>query len=335
MAIQVTIIGLGQIGASVGLALAGHKDRAHTVGHDKDPETARRAGKMGAVQKVEANLPASVDGADLVLLALPADQIGSTLKLIARDLRPGAVLMETSPAKARTAALVKELLPPERHYVGLTPALNPACLEAAPSGLDAARADLFRGGLIGISAPPGTPEAAFQMAVDLTALLGASPYFTEPVEVDGIMAAVHLLPGLTAAALIDAALAQPGWSDIRKLAGRPFAAATSALEAGSPAGLSEAALAGSGEALRLLDSLIAALQELRADLAGQDGAGLLARLEAASRGRRQWWSERSRGDWQAVESGKPDLPKAGGILRQQLTGSLGQLFQRGERSDTE
>ena len=36
MPVQITIIGLGQIGASIGLALAAHKDKVTTVGHDKE-----------------------------------------------------------------------------------------------------------------------------------------------------------------------------------------------------------------------------------------------------------------------------------------------------------
>ena len=42
MPVQITIIGLGQIGASMGLALAAHKDAILRVGHDKKLECGAR-----------------------------------------------------------------------------------------------------------------------------------------------------------------------------------------------------------------------------------------------------------------------------------------------------
>ena len=47
MPVQITIIGLGQIGASMGLALASHKDILR-IGHDKKAEVEREALKKGS-----------------------------------------------------------------------------------------------------------------------------------------------------------------------------------------------------------------------------------------------------------------------------------------------
>jgi prephenate dehydrogenase len=103
MTVKISIIGLGRIGASLGLALAAHKDQVTTLGHDRSPEIARRAHKLGAVESISYNLPASVDKADVVILALPFDEIHETLRLIARDLREDAVLMDTAPVKTAIA----------------------------------------------------------------------------------------------------------------------------------------------------------------------------------------------------------------------------------------
>ena len=43
MPVQITIIGLGQIGASIGLALKARNFDVRFVGHDKDPEAAKAA----------------------------------------------------------------------------------------------------------------------------------------------------------------------------------------------------------------------------------------------------------------------------------------------------
>ena len=88
--------------------------------------------------------------------------------------------------------------------------------------LSAARADLFQNGLVAVTAPHGTAGEAIKLAASFVTLLGARAYFADLAEVDGIMATVHTLPALAAAALTETVIGQPGWADIRKLAGRPL-----------------------------------------------------------------------------------------------------------------
>ena len=327
MTVKITIIGLGQIGASVGLALANHKDQITTLGHDKSPETARKAQKRGAVESISYNLPASVEGADVVVLAIPFDEMYETLKIIAQDVREDAVVMDTAPVKAVVAEWAKELLPPKSHYIGLTPALNPALLEEAALGLEAARADLFQKGVIALTAPQGTREEVLKLAADFVAFLGAMPFFADIAEVDGLMASAHILPGLAAAALAETVTGQPGWSDIRKLAGKSYSATTRPLDGDESAALAEAILHDRVNSLRVLDGYIATLASLREDIAGENKKDLRTRLEVARRGRAQWQLDRLKGDWLAVEVGGQEMPKASDILKQQI-GGLGKLFGR-------
>ena len=109
MSVQITIIGLGQVGSSIGLALAEQKS-IKRVGHDKDYGRARAAHKAGAVDETNVNLPSSVSNANIVLLCLPLSEIRETLKYIARDLQEGTVILDTAPAKATVAAWVNELV---------------------------------------------------------------------------------------------------------------------------------------------------------------------------------------------------------------------------------
>jgi prephenate dehydrogenase len=334
MTVNITIIGLGRIGASIGLALAAHKDQVTVTGHDKSPTIAQVAKKLGAVDKVAFNLPASVENADVVVLSLPLDQVCDTLKVIAQDLREDAVVLDTSPAKAAAAAWVKELLPAKRHYIGLTPAINPQYLEESARGVDAAHADLFQHSLVAVSAPAGTAEAALKLAADFVTLLGASPYFADLAEVDGIMACVHILPQLAATALMESALNQPGWSDIRKLAGPAFAAGTASLAAEEPSALAEAALQNQQTTVRVLGEYIAALSALREEIASGRKAGLEKRLKAVRKGREKWMAERAKDDWLAVEYGRSELPTTRNILKQQI-GGLDKLFSRRAKKDEE
>jgi prephenate dehydrogenase len=330
MTVKITIIGLGQIGASMGMALANHKDQVTILGHDKSAEIARKAQKLGAVECVSFNLPASVEGADVIVLAIPYDAIYETLKFIAQDVREEAVVLDTGPVKSVAAGWVKELLPPKRYYIGLTPALNPACLEDASHGLDAARADLFQHGVVAVSAPQGTAEEAHKLAADFVTLLGSQPYFADMAEVDGMWASAGILPGLSAAAMVETVTNQPGWPDIRKLAGKSFSTALLPLEGEESGALAGAVMSNRENTLRIVDEYILTLSSLRRDIEEENLKGLTARLEESQRRRIQWKLERAKGDWLAVESRQPDLPKVPGIWKQQI-GGLDKLFRRGEK----
>ena len=309
MAITITIVGLGQIGASIGLALGPHKALVYRVGHDSDIRVARQAEKKGALDRVETNLIDAARKADLVVLSVPLDQLRETLSLIAADLKEGAVVMDTGPIKEVVAGWVSELLPEGRHYVGLTPVINPAYLHDTDLGLDAARADLFQGGLIAIVAPPRASSDAIKLAADLTRLLGAEALFADPLEIDGLMAATHILPQLMAAGLLNATVDQPGWREARKVAGRAYAEASApAVHLGNEDALLAAALLNQDNVQRVLDSAIAALQALRSDIARQDKDALRARLERARRGRDLWWKERQLGDWSNEGTPPANMP---------------------------
>lgn len=298
MPIQVTIIGLGQIGASLGLALAGKKDLVYRVGHDRDLGIARRAQKMGALDRVEINLPRSVEKADLVILALPVDQIRETLEFIRQDLREDGVIMDTGPVKQIVAEWATELLPPKRHYIGLTPVINPQYLHEYGSGIEAAHADLFKHGLMVIVSPPGANSQAVKLAADLTRLIGAAPLFADLAEVDGLMASTHLMPQLAAAAILNATVGQPGWREGQKLVGRAYASVSDPVSyLDTPQTLARLAMLNQENALRALDGLIAALLNIRADIESNSESLLLDRLERARQGREKWWQERHSGEW--------------------------------------
>ena len=298
MPVQITIIGLGQIGASIGMALGKHPTLLHRVGHDKNLSTARQAEKKGALDAVKINLPGSVRKAKIVILSLPVQEIRETLQVIAEDLPEGALVMDTAPVKGPVAQWVKELLPANRYYVGMVPAINPSYLHRTVLGVEAAEADLFHESVIMLDAIRGTPEEAVKLATDLVTLLGATPLFADMLETDGLMSSTHLVPQLLAAGMLNALVGQPGWDDARKLAGRPFAALTSALAYQDEMdALCEAAILNQENVTRVLDVVIGSLQGLRDDIADGNHDQLSERLELALDGRERWLSERTRAEW--------------------------------------
>ena len=322
MSVQITIIGLGQVGSSIGLALAG-QNNIKRIGHDKDYGFARQAHKAGAVDEVKLNLPASVSEANVVILSIPFSEIRETLEFIAPDLQEGTVVIDTAPAKAIVAAWFKELIPHGRYYVGLMPAPGASYLHGIDLGVESARADLFKKGLFLVNAPHGTPGEAVKLATDLVALLGAQAMISDEVEADGLVAATHILPQLASAALLDSTVDQPGWAEARKVAARPYASATAAMAYHDEArSLGEAALGNRENVLRVIDAYMASLEKLRDGIEKGDSKSVIEFLEDAVKARDRWLSERTSADWQNLEQAKPDTQSFGDKLSRMFVGSM-------------
>ena len=326
MAVQITIIGLGQVGSSIGLALAGQKN-IKRVGHDKDFEIARLAQKNGAVDEAKLNLPSSVVDANVVILSLPLSEIRDTLRYIAQDLQEGTVVLDTAPAKGQVAAWFNELIPQGRYYVGLAPAVGADHLHGIDLGVNSARADLFTNGLFVVNAPHGTPGEAVRLATDLVDLLGAKAMISDAIEADGLLASTHILPQLVSAALLEATVNQPGWAEARKVAARPYAAATSAVAYHDEArSLSEAALGNRENVVRMIDIYVAALLKVRDEIENGNAASLGALLENSVKSRDLWIAERTKADWQTMES--VEKQSFGDKLSHMF---LGNMLERGKK----
>lgn len=317
MAVKITIIGLGQIGASIGLSLAAHKDKIHTVGHDKEYGLEQRAKKMGAVDETNHNLPGSVENADIVILALPAAEIRNTFGYITQDLRKDVVVVDTSPIKAEVVKWAQDILPRNAHYVGIVPAINPKYLHMTETGLDSAKADLFTKGVFLLSAPSGTPGEAVKLVSDLVELLGATIVLTDFIESDGLMTSIHVLPQLVSAALLNATIDQSGWNDVRKMASRAYYSVTSALtDSDGSDSLGISATHNRENVIRSLNAVITALIDLRDDLE-DDEAMFRKHLDKAHKGRLNWLLERAKADWTQMPDDKVDRPS----LMETLLGS--------------
>jgi prephenate dehydrogenase len=314
MSTEFTIIGLGQIGTSIGLALANQKPPIHRTGNDLEPEFSRKAQKMGAIDQVVFNIPNSVKAADVVILACPVDDLRENLKAIADDLRPGAVVINTAPIRVAVDAWAKEILPADRHFISITPTLNAAYLEdTTTTGPDSAHADLFKDALMVITTPPGTHPDALRLATDLTGLLGAKPYFADPIEADGLLAASQTLPELVAAALVNATIDEPGWIEGRKLAGQAYTAVTGPLLRIDESKIfGTTALLNRDNVLRAIDNLIRALYNLRTLIEEKDSEALQKLIFHAMDGRARWWAERKSSDWDRSQG--PSVPSGGQML---------------------
>ncbi len=309
MGIQITILGLGQIGASIGMVLADNNDQIHRVGHDKSQEAVRLAKEKNAVDKVAITLSGAVKDADIVILALPFQEIYPVLEHISRDLKEDALVLDTGPLKQPVIKWAEELLPANRHFVGVTPVLNFSYLEEFEFGPKTAQKDLFNDCLMAVVSGHQTNSKAVNMAVNLVQLLGASPYFTDPAEIDGLMTMTHIMPQLLAASLLKSTQDSPGWREGRKVAGKPFTQVSSPFSQDDIAGaLAAAVIYNQENTSRVLNDLIRTLVEIR-DLSETADQGKLEDLFTNLQKERDlWWADRRESNW--IEFPKRDIPRS-------------------------
>jgi prephenate dehydrogenase len=303
MTVTIAIIGLDQVGASFGLALGESGKDFHRIGYDRDVKAGPKAVKDKIIDRSSFNLPAAVEKADFIVVSVPPDELKTAIQVIAPVIKEGAVIVDASPLKTRAEVWAAELMPAGRWYVSVSPTRNPELFfTTAPD------AGLFRNSLMMITAGKGTPEEVIENVIGLAQCVGAQTQFTDPMEHDGLQAAVEQIPEIAAAALVDSVSSQPGWKESRKLAGSNFAGVSAPLQALTGLGSPAAGLFQNREnVLRTLDNLIASLTELKDFLMEDDQKEVNDFFARTCAARQNWLEQRRSAQWeQQIET--PETP---------------------------
>ena len=308
MTIQITIIGTGRIGTSIGLALADETEQLTRVGHDREPAYANHAQKMGALDKTHINLHAAVKNADIIVLAIPVDEIRETLRQIADDLKAEAVVIDTSAIKSAVSAWATELLPENVDFLTMALTINPEYLLDGKTGFESAHRDLFKKSLAVITSGSKTSEAALNLTTNLAVLLGSRPFFFDEAEYEGLFSASELLAQVNAAALVLTTTGRAGWQEGRKIAGQAYALGTQPLLLmNDREKLGTSFMMNRENLVRVIDNQIQGLQIMRAAIESRDEDQLADLLKTVKDAHDDWWMERSRAEWN-TDTSLADIP---------------------------
>ncbi len=284
---QVTIVGLGMIGTSLGLALRQLKTPPRVIGHDNQYDAATRAQKLKAVDRVDRDPLAAVSGSDLVVIATPVGTIPSVFELVAGGLQAGCVVTDTGSTKEAILRRAQELLPPSVSFVGGHPMAGPAS-----AGVDGPVASMFQGAIYCVTPSPSAPPSAVSAVVSMIQEIGAQPYFVDPAEHDGLVAGISHLPYLLSASLMRTLASQPSWREMSVLAAGGFDTMTR-LAGQNPKMYYDILSTNAPNVVRHLDRLMEALEGVRTRLLKGDSA-VLQELEEAQRMRTSWEEQRRR-----------------------------------------
>ena len=188
---NVAIIGLDRLGTSFGLALKRYENgpraqHSYTIiGSDPRAHPMKTANKMGAIDNFNRAVTKAMANADLVIVNTPFGVAEGLYAQFGPELKPGAVVLDTSVLKQPVFQYAEEFFPkdgqggPRAYLIGITPIINVAALYAGELEVEGGRADLFDGAEIILTPDLRTPSEAIQLAEDVVGLLGGKPHFME------------------------------------------------------------------------------------------------------------------------------------------------------------
>ena len=196
MSRTVAIVGLGQIGSSLGAAIRKRR-LARVIGVARRAATRSQALRIRAVQEATSSLSA-VAGADIVILATPIRQIIESIPKIAKHMKPGAVLTDVGSTKKEIVEAAKLLESPEFSFIAGHPMAG-----NEKQGIAGCDPDLFEDRPYILLPSIVTRPRHIKWMDDLTRGLGARTHWLDsPDEHDRIAASVSQLPYLIAYSLM-------------------------------------------------------------------------------------------------------------------------------------
>jgi prephenate dehydrogenase len=312
---DITVVGLGVVGTSLGMALKAAASEITIMGHDPDAQRVARAKKAGAIDKSHWNLISACDGADLVLLDVGLDAMETTLRALSGNLREGTLVIDLAPVKRQVLAWAASILPDSVQFIGghvVSPRLGGQVEPAA---------DLTRGALFYLVAPERAEPWALEAASNLAEAAGAKPMYIDAAEHDGLVAAMGELPFLGALALMETIRQGAGWQERAQSVGGEYAA-LAAILANTPSGAAELLAANADNLLYWLDAYTGKLAELRRAIAQQDHEALKGLFAESQESCTEWLATGGRP--------QPEMPvvDAGSTFRAMFLGGLGRKRPR-------
>ena len=194
---QLSILGVGLLGGSIGLAVRKVASGCRVVGYGHRAETLNEALRVGAIDVASGSAAEAAAGADLVILCTPVGIFEEILTVIGPALAPGAIVTDVGSTKRSVVAAAERLVPTGAAFVGSHPMAG-----SEKRGVRFATADLFHGAVCITTPTARTQSAALERVERFWESLGMRMARLSPAEHDRRLADISHLPHALAAALV-------------------------------------------------------------------------------------------------------------------------------------
>ena len=282
---QVTIVGVGLIGGSLGMILKRQGLADRVVGVGRSLSNLELAVQRGAIDVFERDPKAAMKGAELVVLATPVESYATHLKEWGSVLEPGTIVSDVGSVKGSLVEQVESLVPAGVRFVGAHPIAG-----KETSGVVAGSVDLFTGALCIITPTADTDPQALLTVQHVWEAMGAVVRSVDPFVHDWILGAVSHLPHVAAFALMNALtdLQQrtEGGAELLDYAGGGLRD-TTRIAAASPEIWRTIFLGNPENLLIMIEALEKQLQHFKGLIQAKDGPGLEHEIARAREARQR------------------------------------------------
>ena len=280
---EITLIGAGLLGGSIGLALRQRQGPVKVRAYVRRLESVAECQRMGVAPFATQNMKEAVEGADLVILCTPLSQMGGLARQMRPFLEPGAVVTDVGSVKTGVALELEPLLRGVKAcFVGSHPMAG-----SEKAGLAAARADLFHNAICLVTPTPQSPAAAVEAVENFWKGLGGCPVRMTPELHDDLVSRSSHLPHVVAAELANYVLS-PAHPREQALVCASGFRDTTRIAASSPEMWRDVALANRKNLSRVLGVFIEDLQEFQLALEREDVKAIEEFFNKAKQRREQW-----------------------------------------------
>lgn len=216
---RIAIIGVGLIGGSIGLAVRKNRLASKVIGIGRRKVSIDKAIRKSAIDFGTLNLKQGIKGADLIIIATPADKVELKIEEVSKYAETGAIVIDVNSTKQRVVGIAQRYLPKDIFFVGTHPIAG-----SEQTGVFSSNAELFNGSICIITPTPRTNKEAFEKIKRFWGDIGARVKIMSPKLHDNIVADISHLPHILAYTLCSAVsqkdikMAGTGFKDVTRIA---------------------------------------------------------------------------------------------------------------------
>ncbi|CAM3626656.1 prephenate dehydrogenase [Polynucleobacter brandtiae] len=275
----VTIVGVGLIGASLGLALKQAGVVNTVLGVGRSTANTERALKMGAIDQV-VDLVGAAKQSDVIVLCVPVAQMRAAFEIMEPHLQPRTMLTDAGSTKGDVILAAKEILGKKAcQFVPAHPIAG-----GAQHGANAAKADLFQDKQTIICPLQENSLQDTDLIEGFWRSVGARVKKISCVQHDAIYAAVSHLPHILSYALMVSIINSEDVDQKLEHIGAGFKDFTR-IAASSPEMWRDICLGNRTSILKELDQYLLVVGHMRQLIAENDGAAIEKLFKKASQAR--------------------------------------------------
>jgi prephenate dehydrogenase len=280
---KITIIGVGLLGGSIGLAVRHRKLAREAVGFVRRAAGLKECEIAGAVDYATMDLLAAVSNADFVILCTPPAQMRPLVEKMLPAIKRDAIVTDIGSVKASVVRELESIIQKSgAHFVASHPMAG-----GEKTGVMAARAGLFANTICVVTPTKKSNKAALKKVEQFWRSLGARTLRLVPEQHDLLVSRSSHLPHVVAATLANlvlnpaqprhqAALCATGFRDTTRIA------------SGSPGMWCDIALANRKNLAKSLGAFIAELGKFQRALKQSDAKTVAKFFETAKKRRDNW-----------------------------------------------